>query len=80
MKRIIHFMEITDMSSPLDELNNIELINLERLAHTLRALTPAELETLEILLDQDASETIRQSIKELDSGERIPITDNSRNL
>jgi len=33
----------------------------------------AELETLELLLDEEASKTINQSLKELEKGEGIPI-------
>jgi hypothetical protein len=43
------------------------------LAHILRGLNAVEVETLEILLDEDASKTIAQSLKEVQAGERIPI-------
>ena len=33
----------------------------------------AELETQELLLDEEASKTINQSLKELEKGEGIPI-------
>lgn len=61
------------MSSALKEMDRAELINLERLAHLLKGLSPAELETLEILLDKEASETIAQSLKELEERKGIPI-------
>lgn len=61
------------MQNILKEMNKIELVNLERLAHILKGLNAVELETLEILLDEDASKTISQSLKELESGERILI-------
>lgn len=61
------------MQNVLKEMDKIELVNLERLAHILKGLNAAELETLEILLDEDASKTISQSLKELESGERILI-------
>jgi len=62
-----------EMPSILKEMDRAELINIERLAHILKGLSAVELETLEILLDEEASKTITQSLKELDAGERIPI-------
>jgi len=61
------------MSSALKEMDKSELVNLERLAHLLKGLSPAEFETLEILLDEEASETIAQSLKELEERKGIPI-------
>ena len=61
------------MPSILKEMDRAELINIERLAHILKGLSAVELETLEILLDEEASKTITQSLKELEAGERIPI-------
>jgi len=61
------------MSSTLKEMDRVELVNLERLAHLLKGLSAAELETLEILLDEEACETIAQSLKELEEREGIPI-------
>jgi len=61
------------MSEALREIDKIELINLERLAHLLKSLSPAELETLEILLDEEAYRTIVQSLRELRGGQRVPI-------
>ena len=63
------------MSEALKEMDKYELINLERLAHLLKGLSSAELETLEILLDKEASITISQSLKELEQGKRIPINE-----
>ena len=60
-------------TSTLKEMDRADLINIERLAHILKGLSAVELETLEILLDEEASKTITQSLKELDAGERIPI-------
>ena len=54
-------------------MDKYELVNLERLAYLLKGLSPAELETLEILLDKEASITISQSLKELEQGKGIPI-------
>ena len=51
----------------------VELINLQRLAHLLKSLSPAELETLEILLDDEARKAIQTSLKELDEGKGIPL-------
>ncbi|MCD6567550.1 MAG: hypothetical protein J7K94_02280 [Dehalococcoidia bacterium] len=59
----------------LKEMDRAELINLDRLAHLLKGLSPAELETLEILLDEEASGIITQSLKELGEGKRIPINE-----
>ncbi len=65
--------EVITLSNTLKEMNQVELVNLERLAHLLKGLSAAEAETLEILLDEDASKTIAQSISELKSEQRIPI-------
>jgi len=61
------------MSSALKGIDRTELVNLQRLAHILKGLSPAELETLEVLLDEDARETITRSLKELEEGKGIPI-------
>ncbi|MCD6139093.1 MAG: hypothetical protein J7J91_11130 [Deltaproteobacteria bacterium] len=61
------------MPSTLKEMDRVDLINIERLAHILKGLSAVEFETLEILLDEEASKTITQSLKELEAGERIPI-------
>jgi len=61
------------MRNKLKEMDRVELVNLERLAYILKGLSAAEFETLEILLDEDSSKTISQSLKELKAGERIPI-------
>jgi len=63
------------MSSTLREMNRVELVNLERLSYVLKGLSMSEIETLEILLDEDSSKTITQSLKELDAGERVPVED-----
>jgi len=39
----------------------------------VKGLSPAELETLEILLDEEASQIIAQSLKEPEEGRGIPI-------
>jgi DNA replication protein DnaD len=65
------------MSSALKETDRAELVNLQRLAHLLKGLSPAELETLQILLDEEARETITQSLKELDEGKGLPIVSTS---
>jgi len=61
------------MSEAMKQINNIELVNLQRLAHLLKALSPEELETLELLLDKEASTVMAQSLKELEDGKGIPI-------
>jgi predicted transcriptional regulator len=61
------------MSNVLKELDKDEVVNLERLAYLLKSLSPAELETLEILLDEEASQTIAQSLRELEEKKGIPI-------
>jgi hypothetical protein len=61
------------MSSDLKEIDRAELVNLERLAHLLKGLSAAELETLEILLDEEASQIIAQSLRELEEKKGIPI-------
>jgi hypothetical protein len=49
------------------------LVNLERLAHILKSLNNEELETLELLLDNEASQQIFSSIKELKESKGVPI-------
>ncbi|KCZ72080.1 hypothetical protein ANME2D_01482 [Candidatus Methanoperedens nitroreducens] len=61
------------MSISLKEMNRIELINLERLAHILKGLSATELETLELLLDEEACEDIKKSLMELEERKGIPI-------
>ena len=65
--------EAIRMSSTLRKIGEADLVNLKRLAHLLKGLSPAELETLEILLDEEAYETITQSLKELEEKKGIPI-------
>ncbi len=61
------------MSIAVKEMSRVELVNLERLAHILKGLSSAELETLELLLDEEASKSISQSLKELEGGKGLPI-------
>ena len=61
------------MSSTLKKIDQADLVNLQRLAHLLKGLNPAELETLEILLDEEACGTITESLKELEEKKGIPI-------
>ena len=61
------------MPNTLKEMDRVDLINIERLAYILKGLSEVEFETLEILLDKEASKTITKSLKELEMGERIPI-------
>lgn len=56
-----------------ESLKEAELVNLQRLAHLLRGLSPVEVETLELLLDDEARDLIETSLKELDKGESIPL-------
>lgn len=43
-------------------------VTLEQIAHSLRGLSSRQLETLAILLDQDAVKTIQKSINEAQEG------------
>ena len=61
------------MPGILKEMDRNELVNLKRLAYILKGLSAVEFETLEILLDEGAYQTISQSLKEMEAGERIPI-------
>jgi hypothetical protein len=61
------------MSIAIKEMGRVKLVNLERLAYILKGLSTAELETLELLLDEEAFGSINQSLKELEEGEGIPI-------
>jgi SpoVK/Ycf46/Vps4 family AAA+-type ATPase len=64
---------VIKVSTTLREMDKVELVNLERLAYILKGLSAAELETLELLLDEDAYESMNQSLKELGEGKGIPI-------
>jgi len=55
------------MPNTLKEIDRVDLINIERLAYILKGLSEIEFETLEILLDKEASKTITQSLKELET-------------
>ena len=48
------------MPSALREMDKAELVNLERLAHLLKGLSPAELETLEFLLQPELATELKQ--------------------
>ncbi|MFH1148092.1 MAG: hypothetical protein V1736_10355 [Pseudomonadota bacterium] len=61
------------MSETLKECNRLGLVDIERLVYVLKSLSRAELETLEILLDEQASQTIFLSAKELDEAKGISI-------
>ena len=61
------------MSTAVKGMDKVELVNLERLAHILKGLSVAELETLELILDDEAFRSISKSLKELEEGEGIPI-------
>lgn len=61
------------MTEALKKLRDPELIDLQRLAHLLRSLNRAELETLELLLDDEARTVIKTSLQELDEGKGIPL-------
>ena len=50
-----------------------ELVDLQRLTHLLMSLSPSEVETIELLLDDEASGIIKTSLKELDQGKGIPL-------
>lgn len=65
------------MSGALREMNKTELVNLERLAHLLKGLSPSEGEPLELLLDEEACVTIVRSRKELEDTEEIPMAENA---
>jgi len=65
--------KVVEMSTAVKELGRVELFNLERLAYILKVLSAAELEALELLLDEDAFGSINQSLKELEEGEGVPI-------
>jgi len=63
------------MSKALKGFKESELVDLHRLAHLLKSLSPAEVETLELLLDDEARSVIETSLKELDEGKGIPLDD-----
>jgi hypothetical protein len=63
------------MRSSLKQMDRVDLINIGRLAHIIRGLSQIEFETLEILLDRDATNSINESMKELEKGERISISE-----
>ncbi|OQA53498.1 MAG: hypothetical protein BWY45_03021 [Euryarchaeota archaeon ADurb.Bin294] len=61
------------MAISSESSSNFHLINLKRLAFILKSLDISELETLEILMDNDAIDIIGQSGHECDEGKGIPI-------
>ena len=63
------------MHSSLKQMDEADLVNVERLAHIIKGLSEVEFETLEVLLDKDASKTINESLKELKKGERLSISE-----
>ncbi len=63
------------MHSSLKQMDEVDLVNVERLAHIIKGLSAVEFETLEVLLDKDASNTINESLKELKKGERLSISE-----
>jgi hypothetical protein len=65
------------MSGAFREMNKAELVNLVRLPHLLKGLSPSEVEPLELLLDEEASVTIAHSRKELEDTEEIPMAENA---
>ena len=65
------------MPSALKDMDRAELVNLARLTHLLKGLSPAELETLEILLDEEAFETIAWSLEEIEERKGMPMAENA---
>ena len=63
------------MHSSLKQMDEVDLVNVECLAHIIKGLSAVEFETLEVLLDKDASNTINESLKELKKGERLSISE-----
>ena len=63
------------MHSSLKQMDKVDLVNIERLAHIIKGLSAVEFETLEVLLDKDASNTINDSLMELKKGERLSISE-----
>ena len=61
------------MTISSESSSNFNLINLKRLAFILKSLDKSELETLEILMDNDAIDIISQSCHECDEGKGVPI-------
>ena len=61
------------MPAVIANADKLDLVKLQRLAYLLKALNKGELETLELLLDNDASEIVSQSVKEFRQGKGIPI-------
>jgi hypothetical protein len=61
------------MPAAIANADKLDLVNLRRLTYLLKALNKGELETLDLLLDNDASVIISQSVKEFRQGKGIPI-------
>jgi len=61
------------MAAVIANSDKLDLVKLQRLAYLLKALNKGELETLELLLDNDASEIVSQSVGEFRQGKGIPI-------
>jgi len=65
------------MPGALKEMNKAELVNLERLPHLLKGHSPSEVDTLELLLDEEASVNIAHSRKELEAIKETPLAENA---
>ena len=61
------------MTVPKSKTKMPDIVNLERLAYVLKSLNKEEPETLELLLDNEASQQIFSSIKELKEGKGVPV-------
>jgi len=73
-KKYYAFLNLNlNMTIISEQQTDFNLINLNRLAHIIKSLDEKEIETLEILLDNDSFEIIQQSSKEYSQQKGIPI-------
>ena len=61
------------MPAAIANADKLVLVKLQRLDHPLKALNKGELETPDLLMYNDASVIVRQSVKEFRQGKGIPI-------
>ena len=61
------------MPAAIANADKLDLVKLQRLASPLKSLNKGELETLDLLMDNDASVIVSQSVKEFRQVKGIPI-------
>ncbi|MCX6697433.1 MAG: hypothetical protein NTV84_07735 [Methanoregula sp.] len=61
------------MPAAIANADKLDLVKFQRLAYPLKSLNKGELEKPDLLMDNDASVIVSQSVKEFMQGKGIPI-------